>query len=213
MWRQIFGLSPDATIHVGTTDSIAAFLAAAPLRIGAAVTSLGTTLVVKLLSAERIDAPDIGLYSHRLGTGWLVGGASNSGGGVLRQLFTDADLAALSNRIDPAKPSPLDYYPLPGPGERFPVNDPAMAPRMSPRPDDDAAFLHGILEGIARIEARCYAQMQALGAPVPAPVFTAGGGARNPVWTAIRARVMGCDIGTAAHTEAAVGTARLIAAA
>ncbi|WP_224814316.1 FGGY-family carbohydrate kinase [Hasllibacter sp. MH4015] len=205
-----FGLSPQATVHVGTTDSIAAFLAAAPMQIGAAVTSLGTTLAVKILSPQRIDAPDIGLYAHRLGDGWLVGGASNSGGGVLRQFFNDEEIAALSGQIDPARPSELDYYPLPAPGERFPINDPHLAPRLEPRPENDAAFLHGLLEGIARIEARCYGEMTARGAGVPEPLFTAGGGAQNPVWTAIRARVLGRDIFQAEHTEAAIGTARLI---
>ena len=33
---------------------------------------------------------------------WLVGGASNTGGAVLRQLFTDEQLKELSARIDPS---------------------------------------------------------------------------------------------------------------
>lgn len=206
-----FGLDADTMIHVGTTDSIAAFLAAAPLDVGAAVTSIGTTLAVKLLSDTRIDAPDIGLYSHRVGAGWLVGGASNTGGGVLASLFTVAQMEQLSMRIDPAIASDLDYYPLLRAGERFPINDPALPPRMTPRPDDDATFLHGLFESIARIEARCYAQMAARGAPTPTSLVTAGGGAANPVWTAIRARVLGRDITQALHSEAAIGTARLIA--
>lgn len=75
--------------------------------------------------------------------GWLVGGASNTGGAVLRQLFTDSELQRLTARIDPSCPSGLDYYPLTVPGERFPVNDPTLQPRMTPRPDDDALFLQG----------------------------------------------------------------------
>lgn len=35
---------------------------------------------------------------------------------------------------------------------------------MSPRPADDAAFLHGLLEGMARIEALGYERLAALGA-------------------------------------------------
>lgn len=128
-----FGLHPDTMIHVGTTDSIAAFLAAAPTEIGAAVTSLGTTMAVKLLSNQRIDAPDIGLYSHRLGDGWLVGGASNTGGGVLSSFFSVQQMIDLSARIDPQTASDLDYYPLLRKGERFPINDPDLAPRMTPR--------------------------------------------------------------------------------
>ncbi|ABD54313.1 FGGY-family carbohydrate kinase [Jannaschia sp. CCS1] len=205
-----FSLSANVVVHVGTTDSIAAFLAAAPLRLGMAVTSLGTTLAIKLLSAKRIDAPEIGLYSHRLGDGWLVGGASNTGGGALLQHFDAEQMVALSDKIDPATPSELDYYPLAKPGERFPVNDPHLAPRMGPRPADDVVYLHGLLEGIARVERQCYDAMVARGADWPETVFTAGGGARNATWTKIRERVLGMPLTSALEGEAAVGTARLI---
>lgn len=70
-----------------------------------AVTSLGSTLAIKLLSTTRIDDARFGLYSHRLGTTWLVGGASNSGGAVLRQHFSDEQLAALTPRMDAGRPT------------------------------------------------------------------------------------------------------------
>ena len=54
-------------------DSIAAFLAADVRKPGEAVTSLGSSLVVKLLSEMRVDNADYGIYSHRLGDLWLVG--------------------------------------------------------------------------------------------------------------------------------------------
>ena len=205
-----FGLSGAAQVHAGTTDSIAAFLAAAEPVVGAAVTSLGTTLAIKLYSDQRIDAPELGLYSHRIGNGWLVGGASNTGGGVLRSLFSDAELASLSARIDPSVESPLDYYPLLRPGERFPINDPELSPRMSPRPPDDAAFLHGLLESIARIERQAYETIVELGGPQPKRVITAGGGASNTVWSTIRARVLGVPVNAAQTPEASVGSAKLV---
>lgn len=208
---QKLGLPVAAQVHAGTTDSIAGFLAAAPLAPGVAVTSLGTTLAVKLISPVRIDAPEIGLYSHRLGDHWLVGGASNTGGGVLAEFFTTDRLAALSARIDPDHVSPFDYYPLTRPGERFPTNDPTLPPRLSPRPSCDVAFLHGMLESIARIEARCYAQIAARGGPRPNVLYTVGGGAQNAAWTAIRTRVLGLAPQQADHAEAAVGAARLTA--
>lgn len=74
---------------------------------------------------------------------------------------------------------------------------------------DDAVFLHGVLEGIAGIETRAYAVMESLGAPHPKRILTTGGGAANPVWTEIRARILGIQVTAAATTEAAVGTARL----
>lgn len=204
-----FGLAPTTLLRAGATDSVAAFLASGVTEIGGAVTSLGTTLAIKLMSDRRIDAPELGVYSHRLGARWLVGGASNSGAGVLLDHFEPARIAELSRLIDPSRDSGLDYYPLSRPGERFPVNDPALTARLTPRPSDDLTFLHGLLEGVARIEARGYAVLRERGAPAPTRVVTAGGGARNPVWTAMRQRLLGIPVENARATEAAVGMAEL----
>lgn len=203
------GVNPGCMVHAGTTDSIAAFLAAGVNASGEAVTSLGSTLVLKLLSDTRVESVEHGVYSHWFGSRWLAGGASNAGGAVLRQCFDDRQLAALSARIDPAVASPLDYTPLPRTGERFPVNDPTLAPRLGPRPADDAEYLHGLLESLARIEARGYALLAELGASPLVRVETAGGGANNPAWTRIRERLLGVPVARAAHTEAAYGAARL----
>ena len=203
------GVYPGCMVHAGTTDSIAAFLAAGVTRSGEAVTSLGSTLVLKLLSDTRVESSAHGVYSHWFGERWLAGGASNAGGAVLRQFFDDRELAALSGRIDPAVASPLDYVPLPRTGERFPVSDPTLAPRLAPRPVDDAEFLHGLLESLARIEARGYALLAELGATPLRRVETAGGGANNPAWTRIRARRLGVPVTRAEHTQAAYGAARL----
>jgi sugar (pentulose or hexulose) kinase len=202
------GINPGCMVHAGTTDSIAAFLAAGVAQSGDAVTSLGSTLVLKLLSDTRVESTEHGVYSHWFGDRWLAGGASNAGGAVLRQFFDDRQLAALSEKIDPAVASPLDYVPLPKPGERFPVNDPQLAPRLTPRPADDAEFLHGLLESLARIEARGYALLAERGAPLRR-VETAGGGAHNPAWTRIRERLLGVPVTRAVHTEAAYGAALL----
>lgn len=203
------GVNPHCMVHAGTTDSIAAFLAAGVKASGEAVTSLGSTLVLKLLSDTRVESAGHGVYSHWFGKRWLAGGASNAGGAVLRQFFDDRQLAALSERIDPDIASPLDYTPLPKTGERFPVNDPTLAPRLTPRPDDDAAFLHGLLESLARIEARGYALLVEQGTNPLVRVDTAGGGAHNPAWTRIRERLLGVPVARAAHTEAAYGAAQL----
>ncbi|KAJ1288315.1 hypothetical protein BS78_02G079800 [Paspalum vaginatum] len=204
-----YGLSNKCVVCTGTTDSIAAFLAARTGEPGRAVTSLGSTLAIKLVSEVRVDDARFGVYSHRLDDTWLVGGASNTGGAVLRRLFTDDQLAALSEHIDPAVPSPLDYYPLLKKGERFPISDPDMMPRLEPRPQSDAEYLHGILESIARVEAKGYNLLRELGATAVEEVFTAGGGARNDKWTAIRERVLGVPVRKAQQTEAAYGAALL----
>jgi sugar (pentulose or hexulose) kinase len=207
------GLHRGTRVVAGTTDSNAAALAAGIERPGDAVTSLGTTLVLKVLARRPVSSGRYGVYSHRIGANWLVGGASNSGGGVLRQHFSDNELAELSAGIDPDRPLGLGYYPLPGAGERFPRNDPHMLPRMTPRPADRAAFLQALLEGMADIEAEGYARLAELGAPLPQRVFSAGGGAANPAWQRIRARRLGVPLLPARHPEAAYGTALLARAA
>ncbi|WP_295406523.1 FGGY-family carbohydrate kinase [uncultured Thiocystis sp.] len=203
------GFPPTTRILAGTTDSTAAVIAAGAQRPGDAVTSLGSTLVVKIIAERPVTASAFGVYSHRFGDHWLVGGASNSGGAVLRQFFGDEEIADLSRAIDPDTPSGLNYYPLPATGERFPRQAPDLEPRLQPRPSDPVRFLHGLLEGIAAIEAEGYARLHALGAPRPARVITVGGGASNPTWTRMRARLLGLEVVAAEHREAAFGAARL----
>ncbi len=205
-----FGLPEYTTIHSGTTDSTAAFIATGANRIGDAVTSIGSTLVMKVIAEKPIFAPEYGIYSHRLGNRWLVGGASNSGGAVLLQYFSVEEIEALSEKIDPEKPSGLDFYPLPRPGERFPINDPQLPPRIDPKEKHPPEkLLHGLLEGIANIERLGYQRLAELGAPWPKRVITAGGGAKNPVWIELRKRILGCDVTIAEFGEASYGVALL----
>ena len=205
---QAFNIPSGCMICAGTTDSIAAFIASQANDSGDAVTSLGSTLVLKLLSDTRIDRSEFGIYSHRFGKRWLVGGASNTGGAVLQHFFTSNELSELSDRI-PNQESPFDYYPLLRPGDRFPINDPNLAPRLEPRPNDRVEFLHGLLESMARIEAQGYRLLESFGATPLKRVLGAGGGAKNLAWTAIRQRQLGVFVTAAAQTEAAYGTAHL----
>lgn len=203
------GVPVDCLVRTGTTDSIAAFLATGAGAPGDAVTSLGSTLVLKLVSSRRIDDARLGVYSHWFGDRWLAGGASNAGGSVLRQHFSDAEMATLSACIDPETDSGLDYYPLPCPGERFPVNDPDLPPRLTPRPEEKGAFLKGMLEGLAAIEARGYAKLVELGAEPPSRVISVGGGATNPAYHRLRERHLRRPVVLAQHQEAAYGAALL----
>jgi len=203
------GLGPDALVMAGTTDSTAAVIAAGAKEQGDGVTSLGSTLVVKVVGKTPVWASDYGVYSHRLGDLWLIGGASNSGGAVLRHYFSDREIQQLTEALRPEEPTGLDYYPLPGRGERFPVNDPALAPRLEPRPQDDRRFFQGLLEGMARIEAAGYRRLESVGAPPPRAVATVGGGANNAGWSRIRERILGVPVLPAAAQEAALGAALL----
>jgi sugar (pentulose or hexulose) kinase len=203
-------LPPGCRVVAGSTDANAAVLAADPGdQDGVCV--LGTTLVLKQWCAEPIQGP--GVSCHRVAGRWLVGGASNAGGGVLRRFFSDGQLAELSRQIDQAHDSGLELRPLNGRGERFPVDDPTLEPVLEPRPVSDALFLQGLLEGLAEIEKAGWTRLRQLGAPAVLRVISLGGGARNPQWRAIRQRRLGCAVLNRPRLSAAQGMARLAATA
>jgi D-ribulokinase len=204
-----FGLSPHVAIVTGTTDGCAAFLASGAKEDGDGVTSLGTTLTLKLLSATPVFAPHYGIYSHRIGEKWLAGGASNSGGRVLAQEFRKEDITRLTDLLNPDKPTGFNFYPLPSRGERFPINDPDFPSRMTPRPADDATYFQALLEGIANIEALGYQRLAELGATRLKTIRTVGGGATNEKWTAIRLTKLAVPALKSASEHAAMGAARL----
>lgn len=208
---QPLGLPGGVRMVAGTTDGVAAFLAADGKQPGGGVTSLGSTLVLKLLSTRPVFSPEHGVYSHRLGNLWLAGGASNSGGAVLRKYFSVADMKRLTPALDPDHPTGLDYYPLAAVGERFPVCDPALKPRLSPPANSPLEFFQALLEGISRIEAAGYRLLTRLGGPELVAVRTTGGGSHNPAWVRIRERALGVPVKSARSEHPAYGAALLAA--
>jgi len=204
-----YQLSSDVLIVAGTTDGCASFLATGASEAGDAVTALGTTLTIKMLSDKPLYQPEYGLYSHRLGDRWLAGGASNTGGNVLLHYFDSARIQALSEQMDTTTPAKLDYYPLREAGERFPVNDPNHVPRVTPRPDSDVEFLKELFSGIASVEALAYERLQQLGAPRLLTLRSVGGGSSNQAWTRIREQRMDMRFSSVLFSEAAAGCALL----
>ena len=203
------GLPSETRVVAGTTDGVAGVLATGARDPGEAVTSLGSTLILKVFSHRPVFAPRFGVYSHRLGERWLAGGASNSGGAVLLAYFSRDELAAMTPRLEPEIPTGLDDYPLSGPGERFPWADPKLEPRLEPRPGDDKVFFQGMLESMARIEHTGYELLARLGAPYPHAIRTVGGGAVNQPWTHMRERFLKVPVTAAEQDWAAYGTALL----
>ncbi len=203
------GFSPNTGIVAGTTDSTAAVIASGIEHVGDAVTSLGSSLVIKVLCDQPITSAKYGIYSQPYFGYWLVGGASNTGGAVLKHYFSNAQISALSTQLKPNEPTHLSYYPLLNKGERFPINDPEFKPVVTPRPKQDRLFFQGLLEGISMIEKRGYDCLATLGAPYPQIIYTNGGGSVNQAWRTIRANTMNRPILNANHTQAAYGSALL----
>ena len=193
-------------VVAGSTDANAGVLAADPQE-GDGITVLGTTLVLKQVVERPISAP--GVSCHRVDGRWLLGGASNAGAGILRRFFSDAQIAELSRQMDPRRPSGLDLLPLPSRGERFPIDDPLLEPRLEPRPVSDALYLQALLEGLTALEQRGWQRLQELGAPPLKRVITLGGGARNPQWRLLRQRALAVPVLQRPGLSAALGMARL----
>ncbi len=206
---QQFGFNISTSIKLGTTDSIAAFIATGTKSSQQAVTSIGSTLVLKQLCKTPIENCQYGIYSHKIGKYWLAGGASNSGGKALLKYFSTDQLIELSSKINPNIETGLNYYPLPNTGERFPINDHKMRSKVLPRPEDDGLFLNGLFEGIAKIEHLGYQKLSEIGADYPDQIISCGGGASNTTWQLIRQRILGVEVRSASHSQACYGSALL----
>jgi len=204
-----FNIPKNTQIIAGTTDSMAAWIASVDqLNTPIGVTSLGSTLAIKIASSVPIFDAKRGVYSHRLNDTWVAGGASNSGGQVLRHYFNDLKIQQLTQNMSDT-PTKLKYYPLIQPGERFPYPDPNKQPCLDPRPESDAVFFQAILEGLTQIEVQGYKVLSELGAIRPKMIYTCGGGANNPKWMKYRSELLNCEVKKAPNADAAYGAAKI----
>lgn len=203
------GFAARPQIVAGTTDGCASALAAGLEHPGDAVTSLGSTLILKILSDHAVHSAIHGVYSHRILGQWLVGGASNAGGNALKHLFSDLDLVSLSRHPIAPAPSALRYVPLLSSGERFPVVDPYLAPRLSPRPNDDGTYFLAVLDSLVRWEQHGFDALTAVGAPKLRRLTAVGGGSGNAAWMATRRRDLKVEHFAPCSTHPAFGAALL----
>jgi sugar (pentulose or hexulose) kinase len=212
------GLPRGCRVVAGMTDGTAAAVASGASRVGEANTTLGTTLVWKLIAERPLVDPEGRLYCHRHpGGGFLPGGAGNAGGeGIAQQVLPGEarpgpELDRLARDLPDAPPSGLLAYPLPRAGERYPFVDAAFAGFGDPRAPDTAARYRAALEGLACIERWGFEVATALGASGDGPVWTTGMGARYPGWMQLRADFLGRPVCRAAHPASGFGSA-LVAA-
>ena len=78
--------------------------------------------------------------------------------------------------------------------ERFPINDPYLKPIIKPRPVSDALFLHGLLEGLSKIELKGWLKLKSLSGYFPRKIITIGGGSKNPQWKSIREKTLNIPV-------------------
>ncbi|MBQ0862403.1 FGGY-family carbohydrate kinase [Streptomyces sp. RK75] len=205
------GLPVGCEVRLGMTDGCAGQLATGAVAPGQFVGVLGTTYVLKGVSRDLVTDPAGALYSHRHPDGWwLPGGASNTGGEALAHRTAER-LSALDEAAAARGPASCVSYPLRREGERFPfVAGPARGFTLG-TPADDTDRHRADLEGVAFLERLALERIAALGVPVTAPLYAAGGGSRSPLWTRIRATVLDVPLRVADRAETAFGAALLAA--
>jgi sugar (pentulose or hexulose) kinase len=207
------GLVAGTPVLAGMTDGCAAQIAAGALTPGSWNSVLGTTLVLKGVTVERLADPAGAVYSHRHPDGgWLPGGASNVGAGAIAARYRVADLGALDAAAANHEPASAVMYPLTSRGERFPFVRPDAEPitlgAATGEPDRYAATV----QGIAYVERLCYAYLRTLDAPTDGRLTVTGGGSRSRYWCQLRADVLGRPLHRPAQPEPAFGMAILAAA-
>ncbi|MFJ8631442.1 FGGY-family carbohydrate kinase [Streptomyces sp. NPDC093568] len=206
------GIPAGTPVIAGMTDGCAAQIASAALRPGSWNSVLGTTLVLKGASPTPVRDPTGVVYNHRAPDGgWLPGGASSVGAGVLTAAFAGADPAAMDTLAASYEPSGAITYPLVSPGERFPFLAPDATALFLGEPETDADLWASLLQGVAFAERLCLDYLHHLGAPLDGPLTFTGGGARSPYWNQLRADVLSRPARVPRHTEPALGMAALAA--
>jgi sugar (pentulose or hexulose) kinase len=204
------GIPAGTPIRAGMTDSCAAQIAAGALEEGRWNSVLGTTLALKGVTCKLLRDPGGVVYCHRHPDGgWLPGGASSTGAGIIPEMFPDADLDELGEKAGRHGPSTAVFYPLATRGERFPFAVPDARSFWVEEPVDEVDRFRAVLEGVAFVERLCFKHLESLGASVSGPVSATGGGAKSKAWSRIRADVLRLPVVVPHSAEASVGMAIL----
>ena len=208
------GLPAGTPVYAGATDGCAAQLGAGALSPGDWNSVLGTTLVLKGVTATLLDDPTGAVYSHRgPGGRWLPGGASNVGAGVLARDFAGRDLDALALLASERAFSSVVTYPLAREGERFPFVAEDARSFVLGAPADEAERYAAVLAGVAYVERLCFDYLDLLGAPITGRLVLTGGATKSDYWNQLRADVLGRPVTLVRNAEPALGMALLSAAA
>lgn len=197
-------------IYAAMTDGCTAQISVGSSALGSAVTTLGTTMVIKIVSPEEVSGP--GFYSHLLPDNrWLSGGASNLGGISFAQHKDEIDV--WNRTAAEHGPATMVMYPLVGTGERFPISHKELKKIWNSSPVSEADEFRATLEGIAFAERLAYETLAKAGAPLTGKLFTVGGGARSALWNSIRATVLNRTISLVNESGSDIGAAMIACAA
>jgi sugar (pentulose or hexulose) kinase len=200
----------DIPLYAGMTDGCTAQISVGATSIGSAVSTLGTTLVLKVVGDKEIAGP--GFYSHLLPKERWLGGAASNLGGISFEKY-QSEIKSWDQKAAAHGPASFAIYPLVGTGERFPVANKDMKCVATGSPQNEADEYRAILEGIAFAERYAFEILESAGAQISGAIYSAGGGSRSVIWSEIRATVMNRPIATVKDSGSDIGAAMIAAAA
>jgi sugar (pentulose or hexulose) kinase len=201
--------SGDIPIYAGMTDGCTAQISVGATSLGSAVSTLGTTLVLKVVGNKEIAGP--GFYSHLLPKERWLGGAASNLGGISFERY-QSEIKAWDEKAAAHGPASYVLYPLVGIGERFPIANKEMTSIATGTAQSEIDEYRAILEGIAFAERYSFEILENAGAQITGAIYSAGGGSRSAIWSQIRATVMNRPIATVKDSGSDVGAAKIAAA-
>jgi sugar (pentulose or hexulose) kinase len=201
--------SGDIPIYAGMTDGCTAQISVGATSMGSAVSTLGTTLVLKVVGNKEIAGP--GFYSHLLPKERWLGGAASNLGGISFEKY-QSEIKAWDQKAAEHGPASYTLYPLVGTGERFPVANKEMECVATGTAQNEIDEYRAILEGIAFAERYSFEILENAGAQISGAIYSAGGGARSAIWSQIRATVMNRPIAKVKDSGSDFGAAKIAAA-
>jgi xylulokinase len=205
------GLPVRTPVLAGATDGMASVIASGASRPGDANTTLGTTLVWKVLHAGK-PAARSGIYFHLHPGGlWVPGAASNTGLGSVKTAGGTASLREMDRLAANYFPTPVLCYMLPGQGERFPFANPRAESFVEGNPRDAGESYAAQLQSIGFVERWGYEILEECGVKVGDRVFSTGAAAKSPVLSQLRANILGRTVVQSRYSTAAFGAAILAA--
>ncbi len=205
------GLTRGTPVFAGATDGMTGLIASGAHRPGQANTTLGSTIVWKVLSRNKSPGAT-GVYCHRHPSGlWAPGAASNTGPGSLRSEGLGATVPDSDGLAAKHLPTPSLCYLLPAKGERFPFLNPAAETFFEGHSASPQEAHAAQLQSLAFVERWGYERLEECGATPGGEVFTTGGAAASPILMQLRASVLKREVHRCHHPTSAFGAAILAA--
>ncbi len=207
------GLRPGTPVLAGATDGMSSLIASGACEPGDANTTLGTSIVWKVLSETKPRMAS-GMYCHRHPCGlWAPGAASNSGPGSLRMEGPSVAPAEMDRLAGEHLPSSHLCYVLRSKGERFPFLHPEAAGFFEGHAASPGEFRAAQLQSLSFVERWGYERLDECGVVVGKQIFSTGSAAGSAVLSQLRANVLKREIILCRYSNSAFGAAILAASA